>query len=515
MTIDPTFRRAAVAGTLLVLVLALIDLPLPFTGDQSLFAVAASGIAGGDVYYRDIWDIKQPGIYHLYALAGALFGYGEVGIHLGELGLLGGASIATARRLRRLGAGGVVAVAIPVALVGTYYATTLAADMTLLEIQVSALGLLAVVVVASVVVDPAPTAGSRRWPVLAVGVLLAAIASLKLLATLPVLGALLAVAVVGRGRRWAIGRGGLTSLWLPAGLVSLGITATWFALLAHGAGLDEVARTTFTDPGEVSRLPGLHTKDLAVEFVERGALRFGPLVPLVLVALRRRDRATGLEALRVASIVWLALSVVAIAGQKWNAYQVNLLAGPIAVLAVLGGRDMLAAWRAEGGSRRWPALVAGLVVLGALWPAAKLADRVVDLGSSDLALTAEGRLAYRVRQHPRYAELRRQLEEAGEAEGDEPLYVLGDPGMNQASGRPVAIAMNGWSPEFFLPRHWQRTTDELAAALPCDLFIDAPAQQVIDASGQVLQELLDEEYRPRLAVEGATPGTWYEALRCR
>jgi hypothetical protein len=348
-----------------------------------------------------------------------------------------------------------------------------------------------------------------------VGVLLAAIAALKLLATVPVLGALVAVGVVGRGRRWTLGRRGLTSLWLPAGLVALGITAAWFAWFASHVGFAEMVRNNFTDPGEISRLPGLHTADLAVELVKRGALRFGPLVPLAVVGLRRRAQPVGLEAVRVASIAWLALSVLVVAGQKWNAYQVNLLAAPIAVLAVLGAADVAAAWRTAARRPRWPVLVAAAVAVGAVWPAAKFADRVVDLGSSDLALTAEGRFEYRVRQHPRYGELRTQLAEAGEDAGDDPLYVLGDPGMNQASGRPVAIAMNGWSPEFFLPRHWRRATDELAEALPCDLFIDEPAQLSIDASGQVFQDLIDDGYRPRLAVDGATPGTWYEAIRCR
>jgi hypothetical protein len=514
MADERTFRRGLLVGSLVVGVFALVDLALPFTGDQSLFAVAASGIAGGDVYYRDIWDIKQPGIYHFYAVSGALFGYGEVGIHLGELILLGALSLATARRLRAAGAGPVVAVAVPVALVGTYYATTSAADLTLLEIQVSAVGLLAAAIVARLVVGDEPGDPVPRRSVVLVGVLLAAIASLKLIATLPVLGALLAVAVVGRGRRWAIGRRGATALWLPAGAVALAITAAWFAWLASQAGFEELVDTTFVDPRAISALPGLHTADLAVDLVKGALLRFGPLLPLVLVGLRWRARLPVLEALRVAAIVWSVLAAVAVAGQKWNVYQVNLLAAPVAVLAVLGGNELVVAWRNPDRRPRWPLLVAAAVVVGGLWPGAKFADRAVDLASSDLALTAEGRFEYRVRQHPRYLELRAQLSEAGEGADGSPLYVMGDPGMHQASGRPIAIAMNGWSPEFFLARKGLGAPDELAAALPCDLFIDEPSQRSIDAAGQVFQELIDDAYRVRTTVDGVTPGTWYAADRC-
>ena len=54
-------------------------------GDQALFAVYARELTRGAVLYRDLFDLKPPGIFLFYAAGGLLFGFTEVGIHLFEL----------------------------------------------------------------------------------------------------------------------------------------------------------------------------------------------------------------------------------------------------------------------------------------------------------------------------------------------------------------------------------------------------------------------------------------------
>ena len=77
-----TVNAAAMASVVLA---AGLCLALPFWGDQALFTVYARQIAQGAVLYRDIFDVKQPGIFLFYLLGGSLFGYTEIGIHLFEL----------------------------------------------------------------------------------------------------------------------------------------------------------------------------------------------------------------------------------------------------------------------------------------------------------------------------------------------------------------------------------------------------------------------------------------------
>jgi 4-amino-4-deoxy-L-arabinose transferase-like glycosyltransferase len=49
-------------------------LTYPFGRDQGVFATAAEVLAGGGLPYRDVWDVKPPGIFYLYWMSFALFG---------------------------------------------------------------------------------------------------------------------------------------------------------------------------------------------------------------------------------------------------------------------------------------------------------------------------------------------------------------------------------------------------------------------------------------------------------
>ena len=65
--------------------LGIINLPYPLGDDQSLFITGAQEMVRGKVLYRDFWDFKPPGIYYFFYIAGTLFGFSEIGIHLFEL----------------------------------------------------------------------------------------------------------------------------------------------------------------------------------------------------------------------------------------------------------------------------------------------------------------------------------------------------------------------------------------------------------------------------------------------
>ncbi len=57
------------------LVCGIPSLIYPFGKDQGMFAWAGNLILNGAVPYRDIWDVKPPGVLYTYALAETLFGY--------------------------------------------------------------------------------------------------------------------------------------------------------------------------------------------------------------------------------------------------------------------------------------------------------------------------------------------------------------------------------------------------------------------------------------------------------
>ncbi|HUU54388.1 MAG TPA: glycosyltransferase family 39 protein [Armatimonadota bacterium] len=73
-------RHAALAGCGLLAIAAIGAallapiLTYPFGRDQGVFAAAADIIERGGVPYRDIWDVKPPGIFYLYQASFAIFG---------------------------------------------------------------------------------------------------------------------------------------------------------------------------------------------------------------------------------------------------------------------------------------------------------------------------------------------------------------------------------------------------------------------------------------------------------
>src|SRR6478672_5676630 len=112
-------RNLIVVGA--VLTIGALYLPQPFDGDQALFATGAWEMSRGAVLYRDFWDIKQPGIFLFYLLAGKLFGFHEVGIHAFELLYMMAFAVVMLVTLRRYYENRSVGALVPLLSVGVYY----------------------------------------------------------------------------------------------------------------------------------------------------------------------------------------------------------------------------------------------------------------------------------------------------------------------------------------------------------------------------------------------------------
>src|SRR5262249_1246001 len=83
-TTEP-FRSAIVLLGLLAAGLLLPSLFYPFARDQGVFAYAGSVILKGGWPYRDVWDVKTPGIYYTYAAMLACTGSSTAGWRACEL----------------------------------------------------------------------------------------------------------------------------------------------------------------------------------------------------------------------------------------------------------------------------------------------------------------------------------------------------------------------------------------------------------------------------------------------
>ena len=124
-------------GTLLalgfIILIGLIHLPCPFGGDQALFTIGALKISNGAILYRDFWDLKQPGFYGFYVLAGSLFGFDEVGIHTFELLYMTFFRLVLMKTLRGYYTNPSMAGLVPLLTVGIYYGVSGQWHLTQLE----------------------------------------------------------------------------------------------------------------------------------------------------------------------------------------------------------------------------------------------------------------------------------------------------------------------------------------------------------------------------------------------
>jgi hypothetical protein len=65
----------AVSCVLGVLCVSVLVLTFPFGRDQGIFAVIGEGLLNGQMPYRDLWDVKTPGIFFVFAIAEGIFGH--------------------------------------------------------------------------------------------------------------------------------------------------------------------------------------------------------------------------------------------------------------------------------------------------------------------------------------------------------------------------------------------------------------------------------------------------------
>ncbi len=77
--------RLVCGAFFLVLLLGLPTLIVPLYTDATVFALGARTILSGGFPYRDLWDVKPPGIYFVYALAFIPFGQHMVSVRIFDL----------------------------------------------------------------------------------------------------------------------------------------------------------------------------------------------------------------------------------------------------------------------------------------------------------------------------------------------------------------------------------------------------------------------------------------------
>jgi hypothetical protein len=546
-----------VLAVLLVCLAGGLCLPMPFWGDQALFTLYAREMTQGAVLYRDLFDVKQPGIFMFYAAGGLLFGFTEVGIHLFELAYWIAFSGFAFVALRPYFSTRWGATLVPIFTVAAYYCFAGLLDLGQVEILVGFPLLVSWWLIHQA--DPGTRQGLRRYA--AAGLVASAVVLLKHLYLLVIL-AFLADAGL---RAWRRG-GAVTDLRRPLAAFSAALAVPSLIVLAYFAAHGQLGRIWWAYFEMAPAAQMLTPRP--VEYLLAGMRRFmighAPLLILAVLGCAQalRVRARPHVDLVTGMLFWGAAGIIAFPVlQGWPEYKWPLFTVPVGVLAVVGtevlaevarrlGRRAVMIGVAAGAPLAIVSVVVGfadpqvqtrllvsvlvggvaalgvvalasrprahrgmLVVLSAaLGVAVGVAaiapiQKVSVLAEHDFALTEAARTRFQRSLNDAYRAADDDFERlGGHAVLPGEIFVFGDPVVYLRVDRRQAVPILGWGPEFLDSRAWDTLYRDLRSTLPVYIVVTDYAASVIRVRYPPILELLDSGYT--IALEGAS-GTWY------
>lgn len=504
------FHRLDLLILVIVALIGLLHLQYPFSGDQALFTIGAMKMKGGAVLYRDFWDLKQPGSFVFYLIAGLLFGFSEAGIHLFELLYWIGFAVVLLLTMRNYFDNRAILSIAPLLTVGVYYGVSGSWHLTQVEGLVG-FPLLLALWFASESSTREEHSPRRMFLSGLMGGIVLAFKFLLLPILLSFWFAVILRALVWRRehlRNVAVRILAPTLLGMALPLIIL------FCYFAAAGTLGLLSYTFFEYPARaISELPRPGWGRLL------GGLRWfvgwsAPLLALAFIGASM-SRRRSLVTLNLVLWFFVGMGVIFMQRLSWWEYHYLLLVVPLGLLAAKG-LDVL--WERMRGLAIDAPLrrirVAAVFVLALLFLPliVTLASKSLVLARHGFALDRERRLQYQsvVGQDYSVSDYKTALEEV--AFLSEPsslpgkIHVCGNPVYYYLSGREPSIASNGWMLELFLPEQWSEMTAQLAKARPPYLFISAEYPDIIRSRSPLTTNFIEKHYRE---LRRSSAGVWY------
>ncbi|QHG17531.1 hypothetical protein [Nostoc sp. ATCC 53789] len=483
-----------------IVIIGLIHLHFPFDGDQAFFRLGALEMQQGKVLYRDFWDIKQPGIFSFYFLAGSLFGFNEIGIHVFELIYMVFFSIILLLTLKSYFRHQIIASLVPLLTVGVYYIVSGAWHLT----QVEALVGFPLFLCLWVTFKSFTKEGKQRFYLLLMSGFLGGIVLLfKFLFLLILVSFWLTILMYSiLIKRHSIQKN-FIEIFIP---IFIGVTFPLLVVASYFISVNSFAivlKTFFIYPPMIVANAAFNQTNfvLGIKWLLQN---FYSLILMTAVAVYV-SLYKSKNILTLLLVVWciFALSVILLQGTALWEYHYLLLFVPIGILATKG-LDIL--WDSlKGLKSRIPTIL--LVFLLFLPFSFTLAKKSITLVNNNFALTEDTRLQYQAVFRPKYPSLRSEanfISQPGNLVGD--IYVAGDPSIYYFSGRNQATILRGWALEYFLSEQWSALIKQLDSSKPPYIFIDYEPQAIIKEKFPNLLEFVEQKYQILLQDNN---GIWY------
>ncbi|MDZ8221487.1 hypothetical protein [Nostoc sp. ChiVER01] len=483
-----------------IVIIGLVHLPFPFDGDQAFFRLGALEMQQGKLLYRDFWDVKQPGIFCFYFLAGTLFGFNEIGIHAFELIYMVFFSIILLLTLKSYFRHQIIASLVPLLTVGVYYIVSGAWHLT----QVEALVGFPLFLCLWLTFQSFQSKGKQRFILLLLSGFIGGIVLLfKLIFLLILLSFWLTILMYSV----LIKQQNIQKIFVEVCLpIFLGVIFPLLVVASYFAWFNSfsiVYKTFFIDPPLIIANSALNKKDL-ISGVKWFLQNFYPLGLIAIVAIDTSLRKSK-NILTWLLVAWciFGLSVIALQYKALWEYHFLLLFVPIGILATKG-LDILWGYLKELSSP-FPTML--LIFLLFLPLSSTLIKKSVTLVNNNFALTENTRLKYQTVFRKKYPSLHSEanfISQSGSVAGE--IYVAGDPAIYYFSGRTQATILRGWALEYFLPEQWLTLVEQLDSSKPPYIFIDYEPQKIIKENFPKLLEFVEQKYQ---ILRQSNNGIWY------
>ncbi|WP_229486014.1 hypothetical protein [Nostoc favosum] len=485
---------------IIIVIIGLVHLPFPFDGDQAFFRLGALEMQQGKVLYRDFWDVKQPGIFCFYFLAGTLFGFNEIGIHAFELIYMLFFSIILLLTLKSYFRHQIIASLVPLLTVGVYYVVSGAWHLT----QVEALVGFPLFLCLWLTFQSFKNEGKQRFILLLLSGLIGGIVLLfKLIFLLILFSFWLTILMYSV----LIKRQGIQKIFIEICLpIFIGIIFPLVVVASYFAWYNSfsiVYQTFFIYPPLIIANSALNQKDF-VSGIKWFLQNFYPLVLIAIIAIDASLRKSK-NVLTLLLVVWcvFGLSVITLQYKALWEYHFLLLFVPIGILAAKG-LDILWDYLKELRSQ----IPTILLIFLLFFPlSSTLTKKSMTLVNNNFALTEDTRLKYQTVFRKKYPSLHSEanlISQAGSLAGE--IYVAGDPSIYYFSGRTQATILRGWALEYFLPEQWLTLREQLDSSKPPYIFIDYVPQAIIKENFPKLLEFVEQKYQ---ILRQSNNGIWY------
>lgn len=484
-----------------IILLIFIHLPLPFSGDQAFFLVGAEELNAGKILYKDFWDIKQPGVFYFFLIAGKLFGFSDYGIHLGEAMywlVFGAALLWFYRKYEFFFSLNYVFLIIGIFILA-YYGGAGITRLTQVEALVN-FPIMLVVIFNLLYLKFSKH--SITWLFLS-GLAGGCVLFFKLM-FLFILLPLWFITFIRKRKTGA----GFVFLFKQFLIIPLGIFVFWLPFLIYCYNYDcfqLVFQTYFIIPPEIIKeIPSQTLTELI-----SSSFNFFSKIPFLtglafwgIFSLRKHHLKTDMA-------IWLLSGILVILMQRtsWYSYHFQLLLVPITMLAAFQLHNIIHTIKGkENIFLNWKISTAALLILVNLPALGFFIIKGNTVVKNHFGLSEDDRIQIARNFDDNNQAIAASEIFPGKEEPDCPIFVVNDPLIYYYTKRTQAITLSGWSLQLFLPHQWAILYQELDSKKPCYIYMENSFQIHFYKYGKKWTDWLSKNY---FIVSENKQGKWY------